>query len=119
MAQGNRMDRVANLVQAALADILLREVDDPRFRTVSIVNVGLAKDLSSARVFVSVWDDKHATEIVAALNDSSKQIRYALAQSKIKLRIVPNLRFVYDDSIVRGHRIDSLLNEAFKNSDEK
>jgi ribosome-binding factor A len=114
MAQGNRMERVSGLVQSALADILLKDSDDPRFRMVTILNVSLAKDLSSARVFVSVWQEDTAKEVVAALNESAKHFRYALAQSKIQLRIVPNLKFVYDDTIVRGSRINNLINTALK-----
>ena len=116
MAQGNRMARVAGLVQTTLADILLKESEDTRFHMVTITNVSLAKDLSSAKIFVSVWDEAKVKEIVIALNNAAKYLRYALAQSKIEMRVIPDLKFVYDDSTVRGNRISSLLNQALQNT---
>ncbi len=116
MAQGNRMERVAHLVMTTLADILLKESEDTRFHMVTLTSVVLAKDMSSARVFVSVWDETKVTETIAALNNASKYLRYALAQSKIEMRVIPQLRFFYDDSTVRGNRISSLLNNALKNT---
>jgi ribosome-binding factor A len=114
MAQGNRMQRVAGLVQTTLADILLKESEDTRFQMVTITSVSLAKDMSSAKVFVSIWEEDKAQEIIAALNKAAKYLRYALAQSKIEMRVIPELKFIYDDSTVRGNRISSLLNMALK-----
>ena len=48
-----------------------------------------------------------------ALNKASKYLRYALANA-IELRVTPELKFVYDDSVVRGNRISSLINDALK-----
>ncbi len=116
MAQGNRMQKVAGLVQTTLADILLKEAEDKRFNMVTITSVVLAKDMSTAKVFVSVWDDERSKETVAALNKAAAYLRYALAQSKIEMRVIPQLKFVFDDSIVRGNRISSLLNAALKHN---
>jgi ribosome-binding factor A len=116
MAQGNRMDRVSQLVQTTLADILLKESEDTRFHMVTITSVILARDLSTAKVFVSIWDESKVEETIAALNKASKYLRYALAQSKIEMRVIPELKFYYDDSTVRGNRIQSLLNTALKNT---
>ncbi len=117
MPQGNRMEKVAGLVQATLADILLKESEDERFQMVTITSISLARDLSSARVFVSVWDEDKAKDTVKALNGAAKYLRRALAQSKIEIRVIPELKFVYDDSVVRGSRIDALLHTAFKKKD--
>lgn len=110
------MERVSNLVMTTLADILLKESEDTRFNMVTLTSVVLAKDLSSAKVFVSVWDEDKAAETVAALNNAAKYLRYALAQSKIEMRVIPQLKFYYDDSTVRGNRISSLLNTALKDT---
>jgi ribosome-binding factor A len=123
MAQGNRMQRIAGLVQTTLADILLKESEDTRFHMVTVTSVILARDLSSAKVFVSIWDESKVTETIAALNKAAKYLRYQLAHSKIEMRVIPGLRFYYDDSTVRGNRISSLLNTALKdtksNTDEE
>lgn len=117
MAQGNRMQRVAQLVQTTLADILLKESEDARFSMVTITSVSLAKDLSSAKVFVSVWEEAKAVETVAALNKAAKYLRFALAQSKIEMRVIPQLKFIYDDSTVRGSHISALIHDALKKTD--
>jgi ribosome-binding factor A len=117
MAQGNRMEKVAGLVQTTLADILLKGSEDKRFHMVTITSVSLAKDMSSAKVFVSIWDEEKVKETIKALNNAAKYLRHALAQSKIEMRVIPALKFIYDDSTVRGNRIASLLHSALKTTD--
>ncbi len=107
----NRPQRVADLIQAALANILQRDAKNLRFGLVTIISVTVAHDLSFAKVYVSVLDESKAVETVKALNHSAKYFRTALAGA-VKLRIAPELKFIYDDSIVRGSRITSLINEA-------
>lgn len=114
MAKGYaRVERVADLIQAALADILQKEAHDDRFGLVSITDVIVAKDFSSARIYVSVLDEAKAKETVVALNQAAKFLRYRLAQ-EIDLRMTPTLKFFYDDTAVRGDRISSLINSALK-----
>jgi ribosome-binding factor A len=117
MPQGNRMEKVAGLVQTTLADILLKGSEDKRFHMVTITSVSLAKDMSSAKVFVSIWDEEKVKETIKALNNAAKYLRHALAQSKIEMRVIPALKFIYDDSTVRGNRIASLLHSALKTLD--
>jgi ribosome-binding factor A len=81
---------------------------------VTVTDVEVAPDLSHARVFVSVLEDDKVKETVAALNGAAKTLRYALAHA-VKLRVTPDLKFIYDDSTVRGNRISSLIHDALKN----
>jgi len=114
MAQGNRMQKVAGLVQTTLAEILLKETEDKRFSMVTITSVSLAKDMSSAKVFVSMLDVDKVKETISALNKAGAFLRYQLAQSKIEMRVIPQLKFIFDDSVIRGDRISSLLNAVLK-----
>ncbi len=108
-----RLQRVGHLIQTTLAEIIQREVQDPRFNRATITHVDVSPDLANAKVFISVWDDDKVDETVAALNHASKYLRYTLAQA-IDLRVIPQLRFIYDDSTARGSRISSLINQALK-----
>ena len=108
-----RTQRVSDVIQTALAEIIQRNAKDMRFGLTTITSVEVARDLSFAKVYVSVLEDDKSAEIVKALNNAAKYLRYELANS-IELRVTPELRFVYDDSSVRGHRISSLINDAFK-----
>jgi len=108
-----RKQRVADVIQTALADILQKSAKDLRFGMITITSVDVARDLSFAKIFVSLLEEDKAVETLKALNNAAKYLRYELANT-IKLRVTPELRFVYDDSSVKGHRINALINDAFK-----
>lgn len=109
----SRIQRIADLIQTALAEILQREAEDMHFGMVTVTSVNVSQDLSYAKVFVSILDDTKVKETIDTLNEASKFLRYELAHA-VKLRVTPELKFVYDDSIVRGNRISSLINNALK-----
>lgn len=111
----DRTQRVGDLIQQTLAQILLQDMSDDRFRFVTITGVSVSRDLSYAKIFVSVLLDEAADikEIVADLNRAAKPLRYQLAQ-QVDLRIVPELRFVYDESTAHGFRISNLIDSAIK-----
>ncbi|HHT0592780.1 TPA: 30S ribosome-binding factor RbfA [Legionella anisa] len=106
-----RTDRVAEMIQRKLAQIIPKEVKDPRltgFVTISAVKV--AADLGHAKVYFTVLnDDKKTAE--AILNAAASYLRSALARS-ITLRTVPQLHFVYDESIEYGQRLSRLIDEV-------
>lgn len=116
-----RSQRVADSIQKALAQMLLRDMTDERFRLVTITGVDVSRDMSYAKVYVSVLLDDAAKikETVTALNRANKAFRYHLAK-EVDLRIVPELKFVYDESTAHGFRLSSLIDSAVKkaNTDE-
>jgi ribosome-binding factor A len=114
----DRRDRVADLIQKSLAQILLHEMTDDRFRLVTVTSVDVSRDLSYAKVFVSVLMDDaiKIKDTIAALNRSAKSLRYSLARA-VKLRIAPELKFVYDEATAHGFKISMLIDEAIKKSD--
>lgn len=116
----DRTERVADLIQKALAQLLLQEMSDDRLRLVTVLSVTVSKDLSYAKVYVSVLLDEpdEIQHIIKNLNRSAKSIRYQLARM-VKLRIMPELKFVYDESTARGFRISSLIEDAMKNNKDK
>lgn len=106
-----RTDRVAEMIQRKLAQIIPQEVKDPRlkgFVTVSAVKV--AADLSHAKVYFTVLhDDKKLAGSI--LNAAASYLRSALARS-ITLRTVPQLHFVYDESIEYGEQLSRLIDKV-------
>ncbi|MCD6039868.1 MAG: rbfA [Gammaproteobacteria bacterium] len=109
----SRIQRIADLIQVALAEILQMNARGLNYGMATITGVTVSADLSFAKVYVSVLEDEKAVEIIAGLNKEAKFFRYALANA-IDLRITPELKFFYDDSVVRGSRISSLINDALK-----
>lgn len=110
-----RTQRIADLIQKALAQMLIEDMTDDRFRLVTVTGVSVSKDLSYAKVYVSVLLDKddQIKQTVDALNRSAKSLRYHLAHA-VELRIVPELKFVYDESTARGFRISTLIDKTLK-----
>lgn len=116
----DRAQRVADLIQKALANMLLQDMHDDRFRLVTITGVTITRDLSYAKIYVSILmdDEIKIKQTVDALNRAAKSLRYHLAK-EVELRIVPELRFVYDASTAHGFHLSSLIDSAVKKSDKK
>ncbi|MBR6742998.1 MAG: 30S ribosome-binding factor RbfA [Clostridia bacterium] len=116
---GFKINRVASDIKIALAD-LLREVKDPRIsKLLSIVKLDVSGDMSYATVYVSAIEGSEKTkESVKALKGASGYLRRELG-SKLKLRKVPELRFVADDSIQISANISKIVSGFEKNEENK
>jgi ribosome-binding factor A len=112
----SRPRRVGDLIQVELAKIIQEEMAGSPFGMITVLEVMISPDLSHAKVFVSVLDSEKANELIDVLNRLSKHFRFQLARH-VKLRIIPVLRFIYDDTATRGQHISSLIDKALKNLD--
>ena len=111
MSQGSRPDRVADQLRSELALLLTREVSDPGIGFVTLTRVQLTPDLQQARVFyTTIGDEKARRTTERALSRAASFLRRQIG-SRLRLRRVPELTFVYDDSIAGQDRIEKLLNE--------
>ena len=107
-----RAQRVGDQIQRELADLLASEVKDPRVGRVTITAVEVAGDFAHAKVFFThLAGQAHAKEAIAALARTAGFLRSELAR-RLDLYSVPQLHFVYDDSIESGMRLSSLIDEA-------
>lgn len=110
----SRAQRVAQEIKKEIAVILQREVKDPRIGMVTVSDVELSKDLAYAKVYVTfLFDqDEEAIELaMQGIHDASGYMRSLLGKA-MSLRIVPEIRFVYDHSLVDGMRMASLVTSA-------
>ena len=114
---GFKLGRVTSDIKIALSE-LLREVKDPRVsKLLSIVKVDVSGDLSYATVYISAIEGFESTVAsVKALKGASGFLRRELG-ARLKLRKVPELRFVADDSIEQSANISRII-EAFKEDNE-
>ena len=107
-----RSQRVADLVRAELARIVLTEAHDPDLRGATITDVEMPPDLKSARVYFSCLGDEAQREKVAgALGRASGYLRREIGQ-RCRLRYAPELFFISDLSLERGARIEELLQQV-------
>ncbi len=112
----NRTDRIADQIQKDLAVLIQREIKDPRLGMTTVTSVKVSKDLSYADIYVTfmgVEISEQAQEELRVLEHASGFLRTALAKN-ISLRIMPKLRFHYDETILEGPRIGALINEAIE-----
>lgn len=110
MANFARTDRVAQQMQREIAELVRLEINDPRVRLVTITAVEVAGDYSHAKVFFTRLDGKHS-EAQQGLDRASGFLRSQLSRS-LKLRIMPQLHFVYDASVERGSQLSQLIDQA-------
>ncbi len=104
-----RSRRVGEEIRRIVSEALRRDFQDPRLEFVSVTEVEVSGDLSQARIFFSSLKGKEAAVGAEhALHASCGRLRRTLAR-QLKLRVVPELRFEYDDSLDRGARISALL----------
>jgi ribosome-binding factor A len=110
MANFARTDRIAQQIQRELAELVRLEINDPRVKLVTITGVEVASDYSHAKIFFTRLDGKHA-EAQQGLERAGGFLRSQLAH-RLKLRVMPQLHFVYDVSVERGSRLSQLIDEA-------
>lgn len=105
-----RPERVAQRMRRDIAEILEHELRDPRIGTlVSVTDVEVTRDLSFARVFVSVLGaEREREEAMEGLRHATGFVRHELGP-RLGLREVPELRFELDTSLDRGARVDEIL----------
>jgi ribosome-binding factor A len=111
--QTHRLEKVNQLIRQELSDMLLRETKDPRLSGyISINSVSTTPDLRYAKVLVScVCEEERKKEILEALSHSAGFFRSILARH-LKMRRVPELSFIWDNSIERGTRLIELIDKV-------
>ena len=104
-----RSDRVGDLLREILAELLRRDIRDPRVRSVNLTEVKVSKDLRHAKVFFNLLgDDVDKSEVLAGLKSATGFIR-AKVGKQLNLRFVPAIEFVYDETEEEARRIEDLL----------
>jgi ribosome-binding factor A len=107
-----RSDRVAEAVQALVAELLLREIKDPRIGLVTVTAVTVTPDLRHARVFFScLGDAARRAQSLKGLTSAAGFVRSQVAR-KLNLRVAPEIVFELDPSLEQAERIARLLKET-------
>jgi ribosome-binding factor A len=116
--ESRRSQRVADLVRAELASMLLIEAHDPAVKGVTVTAVEMSPDLQSARVFFSVLGgDAEREKAAEGLARASGYLRREIGQ-RCGLRYAPELHFIADLSLERGARVEELLAQVLPPKDE-
>lgn len=111
----SRTQRIGDQMQRELAQLIQREIKDPRLGLVTITAVDVSRDLSHAKVFVTVMGLEETPENISqtlrVLKDAAGFLRMMLGKA-MQLRTVPQLNFNYDASVRRGAELSALIERA-------
>ncbi|QRN41116.1 MAG: 30S ribosome-binding factor RbfA [Neisseriaceae bacterium] len=105
-----RASRLEEQIFKDVADIIYKEVKDPRLGYVTVTGTDVSKDLKNATIHYTVLEDKDRISTQEALESSKGFIRSSLAK-RLTIYQVPNLSFKYDTSIERGANISNLIDK--------
>ncbi|HVE48273.1 MAG TPA: 30S ribosome-binding factor RbfA [Casimicrobiaceae bacterium] len=110
--KSQRTHRLAEQIQHELAELLRTEVKDPRVGMVTVTHVDVSADVAHAKVyFTSLSGREHAKAVTTALSRTAGFLRSQLAR-RLNVYTVPELAFVYDESIESGMHLSRLIDEA-------
>lgn len=110
-----KIDRIASNFVKEISYILATEIRDEDIKFVTITDCKVTNDLSFAKVYFTVLDESKKETTLKALKDASGFIRRMLAD-RVDIRHIPELQFVYDESIEYGKKIEDII-EDIHNSD--
>jgi len=106
-----RSERVAGTLRRELAQLIQKEVKDPEVGFVSLSDVEVSRDISHAKIYVTVFEADKAAASIKALNKAAGYLRKRLGQ-EMRIRSVPELHFEHDASVETGLQMDSLIEAA-------
>lgn len=108
--ENKRQNKINALILREISDILQKEVKPNGWLMITVTKVSVTTDLSYARVYVSVFGVDKKMDVVAELNQKSREIRYMLGgRVRHQMRVIPELRFYEDDSLDYIDNINNLL----------
>lgn len=106
----HRTDRISAQLRRDIGELVHEAVREHGLPSVSVSDVEVTRDLAHAKIFVTALDPSTEKEVIKALKELAKEMRYQLGK-RMKIRSLPELHFVYDASLDRGERIEQLLKD--------
>jgi len=107
----NRIQRIATLIKKEVAEMLIREVKDPRIGMVTITGVAVSKDLRIAHIYYSaLGSEKQIQDSAIGLRQATKFIQREIGR-RIRMRYTPAIDFQFDHSLEYGSHIDKILQD--------
>ena len=120
MTEGKRVKRLNSLLKEVLAEVIRKDVKDPRMSPlVTVTSVEITKDLHQAKVFVSIiGDEKQRRDTIEALESAAGYIGVN-ASKQVVMRFFPTLTFKLDTSVDEQMKIDSLIDQIHREEDKR
>lgn len=109
-----KTERLANLLVKEISEIIMTEIKDEDIKFVTITHIDLSSDLSYAKVYFTTLIDDKKEKCIYDLNGAKGFIRNELIKRKIEMRKIPELNFIFDESIEYGNKIEKIIQEIHK-----
>ena len=113
-----RVNRVAEQMKKELGEIILQKVKDPRIGFVTVTDVEVTGDLQNATIYISVLGNESEKEATLKGLEKAKGFIRTEIGKRIRLRVIPEIEFAFDESIAYGNRIETLLTQVNNESRE-
>ena len=110
-----KIDRIASNIVKEISYILATEVKDNDIKFVTVTDAKVTNDLSFAKIYVTVLNDKEKDNIIKLLNKASNFIERELSK-RIEIRKMPDITFVYDESLEYAANIENII-ESIENNE--
>ena len=112
-----RSQRVSDLLREEIADIIMYKLKDPRIGFVTVTGVDVTDDIKIAVVYISILKEEEKKTTLDILNSAKSFIRSELSK-RLRMKFIPSIEFRLDTSIEYGSRIEKLLNDIRKKSED-
>ena len=110
-----KLERLEHTFVEEISKILRTEIKDERINFVTVTSASITKDLYYAKIYVTVLNDKERDNIIKVLNKASNFIERELSK-RVDIRRMPNITFVYDESIEYANNIENII-ESINNNE--
>lgn len=104
-----RVKRIESSLQREISDIIANEIRDEDLKMVTVTGIKLANDLSYAKIYVTSMFDEKKDKVILDLNNASGFIKGELGRRKFEIRTMPELEFVYDESLAYADNIERII----------
>jgi len=109
----HKIARIASDISRNISEIIANDSRDTLLKTITITGCNVASDLSSAKVYFTSLSDLSKEQLEKEMAEAAPYIRSELSQ-RIDVRHTPSLRFIYDESIEYGNRIEKIIESIHK-----
>ncbi len=105
-----KIERINTNLKREISMILANEVDDKSIKFVTVTDVDTTNDLSLSKVYVTVLNNEKKDDIMKSLLNAKGFVRSQLFD-RVDLRKIPDIRFIYDESIEYGNKIEKIIED--------
>ena len=114
----SRTLRIADQIQRELADLIRNELKDRRVGMITLTDVEVSQEYAHAKIFYTTLGSEEDNFLTGkGLEHAARFLRSQLSH-RLRLRVVPQLHFIYDESVERGIRLSQLIDKAVKQDEQ-